>query len=108
MKHGLIINNVGVKYWYENDQLHRVGGPAVESINGSTYWYQNNRLHRIEGPAIEHVDGIKQWFENGERHRISGPAYESSKIKEWYFKGKYIKCSTQKEFERLIKLSNFW
>jgi hypothetical protein len=47
-----------------------------------TYWFMDDRaisvnnLHRIGGPAIERDDGRKEWYENGKRHRIDGPAIE--------------------------------
>jgi len=33
------VYNNGEKYWYQNDELHRVGGPAVEYSNGTKCWY---------------------------------------------------------------------
>jgi hypothetical protein len=47
-------------------------------------------------------------------HREDGPARvwfgeDFSKLMEqWYYLGKYIECSNQKEFERLIKLQLLW
>ena len=52
-------------YFNEQDQLHRINGPAIDYTCGIKFWYQNGKLHRIEGPAIEHPDGCKYWFQNG-------------------------------------------
>ena len=27
------------KIWIQNDKLHRMDGPAIESSNGSKFWY---------------------------------------------------------------------
>ena len=46
--------------------------------------YNNGELHRTDGPAVEYPNGDKYWW----------------------FNGKYIKCSSQEEFERLIMLGS--
>jgi hypothetical protein len=95
--------------YYLNDKLHRLDGPAKEYIVGTKVWYQNNNIHRIDGPAIEYSDGTKCWYQNGLQHRIDGPACEwINGKKSWYYEGKYINCTSQEEFERLIKLKLFW
>lgn len=43
-------------------------------------------LHRLDGPAAEYTNGDKKW---------------------WY-EGEEIKCSSQQEFEKLLKLKAFW
>jgi len=70
----------GGEAWYLNDQLHRVGGPAitVSLTSGKPYyatkialragdkaWYQNNKLHRTDGPAVERNNGDQLWYING-------------------------------------------
>ena len=73
--------------WYQNDQLHREDGPAVEFANGEKYWYQNGVLHREDGPASE-WSGNKSWYQKGERHREDGPAVEEANgTKAWYQNG---------------------
>jgi hypothetical protein len=65
--------------------------------------------HRLDGPAIEYSDGSKAWLINGRFHRIDGPAIDQSDgTKEWYYDGNKIDCSSQEEFEKLIKLKAFW
>jgi hypothetical protein len=75
------------KMWYKNGLLHRIGGPAIEWLNGDKEWYENGQLHRIDGPAFESIDGHKQWYQNGELHRIDGPAIEQDDIQEWWVNG---------------------
>jgi hypothetical protein len=58
---------------------------------------------------IEDDDG-KRWFnEFGDYHREDGPAIEHyTGKKEWWYRGNRIECSSQEEFERLIKVKAFW
>ena len=53
--------------WYQNDKLHRTGGPAIEYADGEKCWYQNGKLHRLDGPAIEYANGTKCWYLNGKQ-----------------------------------------
>jgi hypothetical protein len=44
-----------------------------------------------------------------EPHRLGGPAVESlNGYKQWWYEGENINCSSQKEFERILKLKLFW
>jgi len=86
MRNGLIIDEDGDKHWYKNNLLHREDGPAVERANGLKFWYLKGKLHREDGPALEYFNGDKAW----------------------YYQGQKIECSSQQEFERLIKLRAFW
>jgi hypothetical protein len=97
-----VINEFGTKSWYNEDgKLHREDGPAAKHINGTKEWYLDGKRHREDGPAIEYR-GVKEWYINGERHR------EDRLSRDWYYNGEYIDCSTQEEFEKLIKLRMFW
>ena len=80
---------------------------------GEKVWYlirKNGKsiLHRVNGPAIvDHED--KDYFQNGKRHRLDGPAIELwDGRKFWYYQDQEINCSTQEEFDRLIKLKILW
>ena len=74
-----------------------------------TYYYLNEKLHRIDGPAYERFNGTKFWYQNGLLHRINGPAEEYSNGKKyWWIEGKRIDCNSQEEFERYLKLKLFW
>lgn len=61
--------------WYLNGLLHRDGGPAVSDGHGDT-WYHNGEVHRDDGPAVEGRNGYKSWYKHGKQHRIGGPAVE--------------------------------
>jgi len=67
MKNGLHIDTLGNKEWYQNGQLHRLDGPAIEWANGSKFWYQNGQFHRLDGPAVERANGGKSWYVRGKR-----------------------------------------
>ena len=49
-------------------------------------YYLGSKLHRLDGPAVEYEDGRCMW----------------------YYQDDYIKCNTQEEFERIIKLRLLW
>jgi hypothetical protein len=74
--------------WQQNDQRHRIDGPAVEWANGDKEWWQNGQRHRTDGPATEYVDGRKEWWQNGQLHRTDGPAIEwADGDRAWYLHG---------------------
>ncbi len=96
----------GVRRWYQNEQLHREDGPAVEYPDGTAYWYRHGRKHREDGPAVSYAGGQKEWHLNGElrclqtadgsrywyckgrRHRDNGPAIEEVDGRSaWYYNG---------------------
>jgi len=90
-RNGLYINHFGGKNWYKNGLRHRLNGPAwIFSINNKTHgakiWFINDKRHRLDGPAVEYNDGRKLWMLNDI----------------------VIDCSSQEEFERLIKLQLLW
>jgi len=77
--------------------------------DGTKRWYLNKKLHREDGPASEYANRNKFYYLHGKRHRLDGPAVELFYgYKEWWYYGKWIKCSSQEEFERLIKLKALW
>jgi hypothetical protein len=101
--------NFWATFYYLNDKLHRIDGPAIECNNGDKEWYENGLRHRIGAPAIEHISGTKEWWQNGKLHRTDGPAREFfDGDKHWWFEDEFIDCKSQKEFERIIKLKLFW
>jgi hypothetical protein len=58
----------GTKTWYDDDQQrHRVDGPAVTFINGSEHWFIHGRRHRSDGPAVIYPTGdySRDWYING-------------------------------------------
>jgi len=99
------VDNYGTKRWYnENDEYHRLDGPAIERANGSKEWRLNGKLHRLDGPAVEYADGRKEWWVNGEYHRLDGPAVERPDgDKEWYILDVYY---TEEQFKAKIDAMN--
>jgi hypothetical protein len=74
MKHGRCIDEDDTIYWFDNNERHRLDGPAVEYAYGHRYWYQHGRLHRRDGPALDFVGGTQLWYINDKKHRVGGPA----------------------------------
>jgi hypothetical protein len=66
----------GTKWWYYNDKLHRLDGPAIEFSNGDKYWLKDGLKHREDGPAIEWSNGHKLWYQNDKLYRKWGPTVE--------------------------------
>ena len=63
------IDEIGtIRYYNSNNQLHRVGGPAVIHTNGTLVWCQNGQYHRLDGPAVFWADGFKLWYINDIRY----------------------------------------
>jgi hypothetical protein len=102
MLNGLIVHENGDRAWYQNNQLHRTDGPAIERADGDKFWYQNDQQHRTNGPAVEYADGIKFWYQNDQLHRTDGPAIERADgSKHWYINGiKY-------DFNEWLELVNY-
>ena len=40
---------------------------ACEWFDGSKFWFQNDERHRVDGPAIEYISGYRAWYLNGEK-----------------------------------------
>jgi len=91
------VDNYGTICWYnENNQLHRLDGPAVEWGNRSKQWYRHGLLHREDGPAVEWGNGHKEYYINGNRHREDGPAVDyCNGRKEYWINGVRL---TEEEF----------
>lgn len=106
----------GNERWYYtlpdgSSVIHREDGPALVWYTGDTEWYFHGKLHRIGGPALEYVDlNYREWSVNGRLHRLDGPAIEDGKDNRylWYYYGKRLPVSSQKEFEQILKLKAFW
>jgi hypothetical protein len=70
----LIMPNDGDKYWYVDNKLHRVDGPAI-CASDREEWFLNGRCSRPDGPSVVYFDGSRtEWWDDGKRHRIGGPA----------------------------------
>ena len=80
-----IIDDYGNKFWYVDDKLHCLDGPAVEGSNGTRSWWVDGKPHRLDGPAYEYANGTKAWFINGKKYRLDGPAIEyADGDKSWF------------------------
>jgi hypothetical protein len=92
----------------KNESIRTVtsGGSIVYRANDGSY-------HREDGPAIETPEGHLEYWVYGKLHREDGPAIfsgnnpKNNNYKTWFYKGVKIPCSSQEEFERLIKLRVF-
>jgi hypothetical protein len=51
--------------WIQNDNLHRLDGPAVVNTNGYTAWYVNGQKHRTDGYAVIGADGTQEYWVKG-------------------------------------------
>ncbi len=80
----------------------------VSKSDVGEFWFYNKNLHRVKGPAANYPDGRKIWWFHGKIHRLDGPAIDYQNEKSWYYQGKKIPCSSQEEFERLLRLKVFW
>jgi hypothetical protein len=60
---------------------------------------------------ITQDNGIRSWYRDGLPHREDGPAIEHDMgfyhAKMWFIMGEKIDCTTQEEFERILKLKVF-
>jgi len=75
----------------------------TETLNDKGELHSFNNM-----PAVRYSYGAKYWCKEGKLHRLDGPAVEYSGGKCWYYEGKLIKCSSTKEFLRIINLKAFW
>ena len=62
------IDGLGTHRWYNDGELHRENGPAIEYFSGSKSWWVNGKRHRDDGPAIVRPDGSKEWWINGKEY----------------------------------------
>ena len=61
---------------------------------------ENDELHRVDGPAFEDSNKNYKWYLNGKHHRIGGPAIIYGKYEEFWLDG--IKYSKE-EYDKIIK-----
>ena len=55
------VNTSGSKFWYQDDELHRTDGPAVECASGTKYWYIKGKEYtKGEFDAIVNVPKVKE------------------------------------------------
>lgn len=60
-------NRKGDLSWEKDGKWHRDGDlPAWIGADGRLEWWQNNQLHRICGPAVIYPSGALEWWINYE------------------------------------------
>lgn len=79
----------GSKEWFYNDLKYKQ--TPIIYVNEDKFWYLNNLLHRLQGPAVEYTNGDKEWWKYGLRHRLNAPAIIRSNGKEFWEFGDFIK-----------------
>jgi len=98
-KYTVIVDDDGNIRWYQDNNIHRSNGPAIEYADGSKAWYHKGKFHRINKPAVEYSNGYRAWYREGKLHRLDGPAVEHPNgAKEWYINEREY---SQDEFEEI-------
>ncbi len=59
--------------------------PDHINVHGTKFWFNNNRLHRLDGPAMLSSDNDQYWFIDDNRHREDGPAILLSSNSEAFY-----------------------
>lgn len=95
----LVLSN-GDTFWYQDDKLNRLCGPAIEYANGRKEWVRNGKRTRLDGPAVELPNGEKYWMQDDKLSRLDGPAIEwPCGHKAWYINGEEL---TEEEFNKRV------
>ncbi len=69
---------------------------------------ENNIEYDVECEGINNIWFHTIYYHKGKRSRVKGPAVEySSGLKEWWLDGEKFNCSSQAEFEKLLRLKAF-
>lgn len=100
----ILTDDNGSKYYYTNNNLHRLDGPAIEAFNGDKEWYYQGVIHRFNGPAVVLSNGTKVWWKFGKISRRSGPAVlKSNGDKEWWVEGEKIAVQSKIKISKQLK-----
>ena len=76
----------------------------IDLLNSTMDIDDQNVVRMIDDPEL-----TLYYDENGKCHREDGPAYiMKDRWELWFWRGSQIRCNSQKEFERLLKLKAFW
>lgn len=107
----IITDNFRSNDIYAYVYFHKENSPSVINTKFGCYWYYlNDELHRLDGPAIYHCEncdcdareGDYLYYVEGKLHRLDGPARDwGNGDVEWWVNG--IHLSPEKE-----KLLNIW
>ena len=89
------ISDSGNKFYYIEDQLHRIDQPAIEYADGGYKFYYKGVLHRDNGPAVvmKNYNGsdTELYYHYGVLHNDKGPAEKSGNCEIYYLYGKRYK-----------------
>jgi len=89
--------------------IKRNAPDGLLDFEGHKLWIKDKKLHRVNGPAVELDNGDKEWWYQGKKiGSYTSFRQLGSSIEKWWYQGEYIKCSSQKEFEKYLKLKAFW
>ena len=97
---------IKVKYWCDYIETHpKFTGCSIDKENDKS-WYQNGEIHREDGHAVEMANGTRFWYRKGEVHREDGPTVEvNNDVKYWYLNNEYYSEQDWKIAMRKIKLA---
>ncbi len=62
----------------------------IDEFGNIRYYNEQNQLHREDGPAVECPYGYMQWWHNGKWLGISGADYDQNKFEKWLALGIFI------------------
>ena len=65
--------------------------------DGNKFWYKDDLLHRLDGPACEYANGDMTWFKDDMLHREDGPACDWSHSKRYALNDKFVYCRSNEE-----------
>jgi len=90
-----IVYNDRIETLNDRNERHSFNDkPAIEWDDGCKWWYKNERLHRMDGPAIINIDDsyiCHNYYQNGLRHRVLKPAIIEWEYSIKTFESYYIK-----------------
>ncbi len=83
----------------------------IDRFGNVRYYNEQNQLHRVDGPTVEYANGDKSYYLHGICHREDGPAIDWIITKEWWYNREFLGSLeggfTAKKFERWKRLKIF-
>jgi len=69
-----VVWGTGCRMWTDSERsAHRANGPALEFQTGRKDWYKHGWSHRVGAPAVESLEGIS-WYLDGVLHWCPTPS----------------------------------
>lgn len=109
-----------VAQWLEQSPLKGIvagSNPAGRASTMSYYYYvtEDNIKYHVESDGVNSIWFYTKYSIDGKLSRLRGPAVQYGNGKdndvsksEWWINGTQIECSSQEEFEQLLKMKAFW